>query len=123
MLELQANTTVVDYLSDVAIADAIVGVLASGCVIVIALSLGGFSFFVPWMISATAVLLATGFLRARSEGNIWLKSVVISLASLLCAAFFGNIPMVGSSVPFLILPCVCGIWVSRRRRSVTAGNE
>ena len=120
---MQANTTAADYLSDVAIADALVGELASGCVIVIALLLGGFSFFQPWMISAPAVLLTTGLLRARSEGNIWLKSVVISLASLLFATFFGNIPMVGSAMPFLILPCACGIWIRRRRRSITIPSE
>ena len=118
MLEPQENATVADYFSDVAISDSIVGVLASGCAIAVALLLGGFMFFEPWMISAPVVLLATGFLRARSEGNIWLKSIVMSLASLLCAAFFGNIPMVGSSVPFLILPCACGIWIGRLRRSV-----
>jgi hypothetical protein len=118
MPEPQANAKVADYFSDAAIADSIVGVLASGCVIAIALLLGGFMFFKPWMISAPAVLLAAGFLRARSEGNIWLKSIVMSLASLLCAAFFGNILMVGSSVPFLIMPCACGIWIGRRGLSV-----
>ena len=103
--------------------DALIGVLASGCVIVLALLLGGFSFFEPWMVFGPVVLFCAGFFRARSEGNIWLKSVAISLASLLLAAFFGNAIIVGIALPFLIPPCACGIWIRRRSYPKTFRNE
>jgi hypothetical protein len=119
---MQANIKAADYLNDVLMADALIGVLASGCVIVVALPLGGFSFFEPWMIATPVMFLTAGVVRARSEGNIWLKSAVISLGSLVFAAIFGNVPTLCIAMPFLILPCACGIWI-RRKRPVIVRNE
>jgi len=109
---------VINYPSDEVLIDAVTGVSAFGLIFVLALFLGGFSFFSPWMIVTPPILFIAGLVRARSKANVLLKGLVISLPSLVIAALLGNYSGVGVSAPFVILPCLLGIWIRRRRRQL-----
>lgn len=75
------------------------------------------------MILTPIVMLIAGALRGLSDGNVWIKSISISLAPVIFAAFFGNRLLIGIVVPFLILACAGGVWIRRSRRTVTALGE
>ncbi|HXF26777.1 MAG TPA: hypothetical protein VN610_05860 [Bryobacteraceae bacterium] len=60
------------------LADAAVGLAAFVVVIPIALFLGGFSFFEPWLIVTGLLLFSTGFLRGAGPGRAWVKAVGIN---------------------------------------------
>jgi len=110
----------INYSSDEMLVDALTGIPAVGLIIVTALTLGGFSFFTPWMIVTPPILLAAGLARARSNGsNPLLKGLVISLPSLVIVALLGSprVTMLGVSAFFLIPPCALGVWIRRRRES------
>ena len=106
----------IDYSSDEVLGDALTGVPAVGLIFLTALCLGGFSFFIPWMIVTPLILLTAGLVRARSEGNPLLKGLVISLPSLVIVALLGHprVTMLGISAFFLIPPCAMGVWIRRR---------
>jgi hypothetical protein len=112
---------VINYSSDEVLFDALTGVPAAGLIFATALFLGGFSFFVPWLIVTPPILLVAGLVRARSEGNPLLKGLVISLPSLIIVALLGNprVTTLGVSAFFLIPPCAIGVWIRRRRHPVS----
>jgi hypothetical protein len=110
-----------NYSSDELLFDALTGVPAVGLISVMALSLGGFSFFTPWMIVTPPILFIAGLVRARSEGNPLLKGLMMSLPSLIIVALVGSprVTMLGLSAPFLILPCAIGVWIRRRTHQLS----
>jgi len=58
---------VINYSSDELLFDALTGVPALGLIFVTAQCLGGFSFFIPWMIVTPPILLIAGMVRARAK--------------------------------------------------------
>jgi hypothetical protein len=96
--------------------DALIGMLASASIAGIALLLGGFSFFTPWLIACPVMMFIAGLLRSRSKGAIWLKCVVICLAPLVVFALTAQPLDAGIAIaaPLLILPCAGGLWFRRR---------
>jgi hypothetical protein len=103
-----------NYSPDVVLIDALTGLPAMGLIILTALFLGGFSFFAPWMIVSPLIMFIAGLVRARSDGNAWLKGFVISLPLLAIIVLLGNVVAVFFA-PFLILPSASGVWIRRRR--------
>jgi len=112
---------VINYSSDELLFDALTGVPAVGLIFVIALFLGGFSFFTPWMIVTPPILLIAGLLRARSDGNPLLKGLVMSFPSLIIVALLGHpvVRMLGLSALFLIPPCALGVWIRRHTHQLS----
>lgn len=113
----------INYSSDELFLDALTGVPAMGLVFIMALFLGGFSFFTPWLIVTPPILFIAGLFRARSEGNPLLKGLVMSLPSLIIVALLGSprITMLGIGAPLLFLPCALGVWVRRRTHRLSPG--
>jgi hypothetical protein len=98
----------------VLLVDATVGALALIAIIPLALTLGGFSFFLPWLIVTAPLMFAAGLVRGSSPGNIWFKGVWISLASLLFLACCANLLTFFLGMLALVLPALAGISIRRR---------
>jgi hypothetical protein len=108
--------TELNYSLDVILIDALIGMLALALIAGIALFLGGFSFFTPWLIACPVIMFIAGLLRSRSKGAIWLKCVVICLAPLVVSALTAKPLDAGIAIAaaLLILPCIGGLWFRRR---------
>jgi hypothetical protein len=65
--------------------DLLTGLAALVLVFMVALRLGGFSFFLPWLIVIPLGMFLAGFLRGSSPGSAWAKAVTISSPLLLIA--------------------------------------
>jgi hypothetical protein len=113
---MRVKETEASFSLDVVMLDALIGILALASIIVIALLLGGFSFFTPWLIICPPIIFVAGFVRSRSEGSIWLKCLFICLVPLAFTALLAKPSgeAIGIAAPLLTLPCASGIWLRRR---------
>src|SRR5271157_4175564 len=96
--------------------DAAVGAVAFIAIAASALALGGFSFFTPWLIVAPPIMFAAGMIRGSSQGNTLLKSLSITLGTLLLSICFTNTDVytVALGMLIVIIPTALGILVRRR---------
>jgi len=103
--------------------DLLTGFAALALVFVVALRLGGFSFFLPWLIVIPPVLFLAGFLRGSSVGSAWAKAMTISFPLLLIAVSVqGATPLLaatGKIIALLItvIPTVGGVLLRRYHMS------
>src|SRR5262245_45283669 len=98
------------------LADAGVGLAAWLLVVPLAFVLGGFSFFLPWLIVSAALLFAAGLLRASTVGNVWLKGIALNTLPVSWAIWSHSgllAFVIGTAVP--VLASVAGIAVRRSR--------
>lgn len=104
--------------------DAAVGAAAMIAIAGLALALGGFMFFTPWLIVAPPVMFAAGTVRGSGPGKIWIKSMSITLGTLLLFTGCSHTNVLTAVEGFLIavVPAAGGIWF-RRRCSYGRNNE
>jgi hypothetical protein len=97
--------------------DAAVGAAAMIAIAGLALALGGFMFFTPWLIVAPPVMFAAGTVRGSGQGKIWIKSLSITLGALLLFTGCSHTNALTATVGFLIavVSTAAGIWFRRRR--------
>ena len=103
------------------LSDAAVGAGALIAIIILALVLGGFSFFTPWLIVSPPLLFAAGMMRGSDRGNIWIKGLSISVASLLLLGFCANALTFALGMVIAVLPAVGGVWFRRLRLARSEG--
>lgn len=110
----ETNTT---YSWTPLVADAGLGLVAVVVIIPFSLFLGGFSFFLPWMIVIPVMLFAAGYMRGASSGSAWLKAIALSAATFLVSIALGR-PKATIGIltlAFTILPAIAGTLLRRRR--------
>ena len=108
-------------------ADLLAGFAAVIVIVVGSLALGGFSFWLPWLVLSPVVLFLTGFVRASSFGNSWAKALVIDIPvfMLMVASLRATTPL-GSAATILIAILIAVLLtaggVAFRRRSYPSGD-
>jgi len=103
------------------LADVSVGAVVSIAIIPLALLLGGFNFFMPWLLVTPPLLFAAGFLRGSSAGNVWVKGLATNAANILLLFWCSNALTVLLGLFVTVLPAVGGI--SFRRYRLDHGNR
>jgi hypothetical protein len=96
--------------------DAAAGAVAMIAIACLALALGGFMFFAPWLIVAPPIMFASGVLRGSGEGKVWFKTLSITSGTLLILIGFSHTNALTVTDGFLIaaVPTAGGIWFRRR---------
>ncbi len=113
------------YVWGTLILDVGIGMAALFPILIAALTLGGFSFFWPWLILTPLVMWMVGWWRGLSFGNLWIKAVALNAPALMflfVAAqsgtkrpdFWGAALIVSAVTVF---PTAGGIKIRRRRDS------
>ena len=129
MLSITTSVIVKEpYLVAPMLVDMSVGIVTLPAIIFIAYLLGGFNFFLPWVIASVPILFGAGFLRGASLGNLWVKAVMLNAVPLLLLSLnniywrldgsadwiggaLGILPIAAVAVP----PTAAGLFLRRRR--------
>lgn len=102
-----------------------VGIAALTCILIIflAMVLGGFNFFTPWLIVIPPIMFVAGVIRGISPGNIWIKVISLNVVSILILAYSADAGAFVLGLLVLILPTTVGIAVRRYHSAVHAGSD
>ncbi len=103
------------YFLGVCLVDISVGALALIAIISLALLMGGFSFFTPWLIATPILMFAAGVVRGSSPGNIYVKGFWMSIASSLFLAICCDVYTFFLGILAVALPAIGGIALRRYR--------
>jgi hypothetical protein len=96
--------------------DLCTGIVATILVVVVALTLGGFSFFTPWLIVTPIATFLAGLVRGKNQGQILLRAIAIGAFLLLLLLVCGHGPITLSAGTLIIVaPAVGGIATRRWR--------
>jgi len=102
--ESHSGPTVISFDLEWSLAAAIVA-------FALGMSLGGFSFFTPWLIVIPVVMFAAGFLRGGSAGRIIGRGLALSTFLLILLLITSvNSPLnLLPGIPIIVAPAVAGI--------------
>jgi hypothetical protein len=116
MNSLFASEPLTKYNWTTMVVDVAIGIVTFILVIPVALYLGGFSFFTPWVIALIPLFFLCGFLRGASPERIWAKACAISAGASCPWLVKGWL----SALLFVALtfgPIAAGVFARRRLKS------
>jgi len=114
MNSLYASEPLTKYDWTTILVDVAVGIVTFVLVIPMALFLGGFSFFAPWVIAIIPLFFLAGFLRGAGPERIWAKAGAIT-AGASCPWLIKGWPSILLVAAVSFVPSAAGVYMRRRR--------